>query len=95
MAETHFSGEMEVGGLMPNVNGGSPNGNSGRAHRDGQALAVGTQIRERREAQGTSLRALARECDMSPAHLSKIERGLSRPSLETLTVSCRGSTCTT
>ena len=52
---------------------------------DARAAALGAQIRERREARGISLRGLARECELSPAHLSKLERGLSRPSLEVLT----------
>ena len=42
-------------------------------------------IRRRREALGLSLRAFARQCDLSPAHLSKMERGLASPSLVTLT----------
>jgi transcriptional regulator with XRE-family HTH domain len=71
---------------MRHVNGGpSGSGSNGRASRDEQALALGMQIRQRREALGVSLRALARDCEMSAAHLSKIERGLSRPSLEMLT----------
>ena len=32
-----------------------------------------------------SLRGLARRCDLSPAHVSKVERGLASPSLEALT----------
>jgi transcriptional regulator with XRE-family HTH domain len=51
---------------------------------DERAAAVGAQVRARREARGISLRRLARECDLSPAHLSKLERGLSRPSFEVL-----------
>jgi len=68
---------------MREVSGGSPGGDSGST--DGQAVAVGMQIRQRRESRGITLRALARDCDMSPAHLSKLERGLSRPSLDALT----------
>jgi len=69
---------------MSNVDGGSP-GESAKRTTDGQALALGMQIRQRREALGITLRGLARDCEMSPAHLSKLERGLSRPSLDTLT----------
>lgn len=50
-----------------------------------EATEVGAVIRRRREARGISLRAFARQCDLSPAHVSKIERGLASPSLETLT----------
>ncbi len=50
------------------------------------ATDVGAVIRRRREARGISLRAFARQCDLSPAHVSKIERGLASPSLLTLTL---------
>ena len=70
---------------MRDVDGGPPGGGSLPTPRDRQALALGMQIRQRREALGITLRGLARECDMSPAHLSKLERGLSRPSLDILT----------
>jgi len=70
---------------MSNVDGGPPGETSKRSQTDGQALALGMQIRQRREALGITLRGLARDCEMSPAHLSKLERGLSRPSLDTLT----------
>ena len=56
----------------------------GRFDVDERAAALGAQIRLRREARGISLRGLARDCDMSAAHLSKLERGLSRPSFEVL-----------
>lgn len=49
------------------------------------ASNVGALIRERREARGISLRAFARRCGLSPAHVSKVERGLASPSLTTLT----------
>ena len=50
-----------------------------------RAKTVGAIIRRRRESRGISLRAFARQCGLSPAHVSKIERGLASPSLETLT----------
>lgn len=56
----------------------------GDRHTQGVA-DVGAMIRERREARGISLRAFARQCELSPAHVSKIERGLASPSLMTLT----------
>jgi transcriptional regulator with XRE-family HTH domain len=60
------------------------NGN-GAARDNSRAKAVGAIIRRRRESRGISLRAFARQCELSPAHVSKIERGLASPSLETLT----------
>ena len=50
-----------------------------------RAEAVGAIIRRRRQALGLTLRAFARQCDISPAHLSKVERGLASPSLAMLT----------
>ena len=50
-----------------------------------RAEAVGAIIRRRRQARGLTLRAFARQCDISPAHLSKVERGLASPSLTMLT----------
>lgn len=40
----------------------------------GEAV-VGAEVRAERERQGISLRDAARQLDMSPAHLSNIERG--------------------
>lgn len=51
---------------------------------DRGAQRRGAVLRERREALGISLRAFARQCDLSPAHVSKVERGLASPSLATL-----------
>lgn len=56
-----------------------------RDRRSEDAADVGALIRERREARGVSLRAFARQCGLSPAHVSKVERGLASPSLMTLT----------
>jgi transcriptional regulator with XRE-family HTH domain len=50
-----------------------------------RARAVGAIIRSRRQALDLTLRAFARQCDISPAHLSKVERGLASPSLDMLT----------
>jgi len=58
---------------------------SGMGVPNDRATAVGAIIRRRREARGISLRGFARQCDLSPAHVSKIERGHASPSLETLT----------
>lgn len=52
---------------------------------ESRAAAVGAIIRRRRESRGISLRGFGRQCDLSPAHLSKVERGLASPSLDTLT----------
>ncbi len=58
---------------------------NGAARDDSRARTVGAIIRRRRESRGISLRTFARQCELSPAHVSKIERGLASPSLETLT----------
>lgn len=52
---------------------------------DNCAAVVGAIIRHRRVSRGISLRGFARQCGLSPAHVSKIERGLASPSLEVLT----------
>jgi len=70
--------------LQRGVRDASPSAN-GDDGDDSRAKAVGAIIRRRRESRGISLRAFARQCDLSPAHVSKIERGLASPSLDTLT----------
>lgn len=45
---------------------------------------LGEALRARREASGLSVRAAAGRADMSPAHLSEVERGLKEPSLGAL-----------
>lgn len=45
---------------------------------------VGTRLRAVREVQGKSLRAVARAAEADPAYLSKVERGLLRPSVDLL-----------
>jgi transcriptional regulator with XRE-family HTH domain len=52
--------------------------------RDEAARRRGAVLRDRREALGISLRAFARRCELSPAHVSKVERGLASPSVATL-----------
>ena len=42
-----------------------------------------SQLRRIRQSQGRSLRSVAREAAIDPAFLSKIERGLVQPSIET------------
>lgn len=42
-----------------------------------------SQLRRDRQSQGRTLRSVAREADVDPAFLSKIERGLVQPSIET------------
>jgi transcriptional regulator with XRE-family HTH domain len=44
----------------------------------------GERLRATREAQGKSLRAVARESGVDASNLSRIERGLQRPSLDAL-----------
>lgn len=43
-----------------------------------------SHLRHVRQASGRSLRAVARAADIDPAHLSRIERGIARPSIPTL-----------
>jgi transcriptional regulator with XRE-family HTH domain len=47
-------------------------------------LRVGLRMRERREAQGLSLRALAARSRVSPSTISDIERGAKSPTISTL-----------
>lgn len=48
------------------------------------SAAVGTALRQAREASGLSMRALARLADISQPFLSQVERGTTSPSLFTL-----------
>ncbi len=47
-------------------------------------VTLGEALRARREVSGLSVRAAAERADMSPAHLSEVERGLKEPSLGAL-----------
>ncbi|MSO43947.1 MAG: XRE family transcriptional regulator [Thermoleophilia bacterium] len=47
-------------------------------------LLIGEALRARREESGLSLRAAAERANMSPAHLSEVERGIKEPSLGAL-----------
>jgi transcriptional regulator with XRE-family HTH domain len=51
---------------------------------DDEALALGTKIRERRQAKGLSLVRLAEITDLSHPFLSQVERGHARPSVTSL-----------
>lgn len=46
--------------------------------------AIGPAIRHIRREQGLTLTNLAEACDLSPSHISQIERGITSPSLSTL-----------
>jgi DNA-binding XRE family transcriptional regulator len=46
-------------------------------------------LRGVRRAQGKTLRGVARRAQVDPSHLSRIERGLATPSLDTLVAICR------
>lgn len=48
------------------------------------ASALGAEVRRRRESAGLSLRSLARMADLSPSFVSRMERGLAQPRLESL-----------
>jgi transcriptional regulator with XRE-family HTH domain len=51
-------------------------------------MSVGSKLRERRLAAGTSLRQFARELGVSPSLVSQIENGKSQPSVATLYMIC-------
>jgi transcriptional regulator with XRE-family HTH domain len=51
---------------------------------DASERDIGPQLRAEREAQGTSLRTLAKAVGISPSALSQIETGRSKPSVNTL-----------
>ncbi len=47
-------------------------------------LSLGRQVREFRQEQGMTVSDLARQSDLSPGMLSKVENGLTSPSLSTM-----------
>jgi transcriptional regulator with XRE-family HTH domain len=47
-------------------------------------MSSGRRLRATREAQGRSLRDVAREAQIDASNLSRIERGIQRPSLDAL-----------
>lgn len=51
---------------------------------DAVMSALGAEVRAARERRNVSLRAMARKLEVSPSHLSLIERGRLRPSVEIL-----------
>jgi transcriptional regulator with XRE-family HTH domain len=79
------AGAAEAATSRRRTNGAVAVSENGADRDTSRAKTVGAIIRRRRESRGISLRAFARQCDLSPAHVSKIERGLASPSLETLT----------
>ncbi len=52
---------------------------------DAASVGVGKRIRTLRHARGLTLKTLGSECGLSHPFLSQVERGVARPSLETLT----------
>lgn len=48
--------------------------------------AIGSRVRELRQARGMTLQALAAACDLSPSMLSLVERGRASPSIGSLVV---------
>lgn len=48
--------------------------------------AIGSRLRELRQARGMTLQALADACDLSPSMLSLVERGRASPSIGSLVV---------
>jgi len=57
---------------------------------DPLALAVGERIKVLREEAGLTIEKLAYETDVSKGHLSSIEKGLVRPTIQTLQVLADG-----
>lgn len=55
-----------------------------RAKIDPLALAVGQRIAQLRAEKGLTLEGLAFACEVSKGHLSSIERGRVRPTIQTL-----------
>lgn len=49
---------------------------------------IGAELRSARVSQGLSLRNLAATANVSPAHLSELERGLTEASSELISVLC-------
>jgi transcriptional regulator with XRE-family HTH domain len=56
----------------------------GRAARSGGVAGIGAPLRAARERRGLSLRELARRVGVTASHISLIETGKSRPSVDTL-----------
>lgn len=52
--------------------------------QESESPPVGERIRQLREQLGITLEKLAFECGLSKGHLSKLERGLQSPTVETL-----------
>lgn len=49
-----------------------------------ETSSTAARLRRTREAQGRSLRSVAREAGVDPSNLSRIERGVQQPSLDAL-----------
>ncbi len=58
------------------------------ASTDAQKKGLGAQLRQRRRIKNMTLSMLARQSSLSVGLLSQIERGLSSPSLKSLTQIC-------
>lgn len=54
------------------------------------APQIGERIRRIRKKEGLSLEGLALRCDMNPAYVGHIERGMRNPTLATLERICKG-----
>lgn len=67
-----------------NQSGGGPDSASDDTGEEVSDLAIGAELRRRREAKGISLRELARRVSVSASLVSQVERGLAMPSVSTL-----------
>lgn len=58
------------------------------ASADAQKTGLGIQLRQRRRVKGLTLIELSQQCGLSVGLLSQIERGISSPSLKSMTQIC-------
>lgn len=65
---------------------------TGRQRQEHPELApqIGERIRKIRKREGLSLEAFALRCEMNPAYVGHIERGMQNPTLATLERICKG-----
>ena len=68
---------------------GKAKGRQGQEHPE-LAPQIGERIRKIRKQEGLSLEGLALRCDMNPAYVGHIERGMRNPTLATLERICKG-----
>lgn len=65
-------------------------GKTRKQERPELAPQIGERIRKIRKREGLSLEAFALRCEMNPAYVGHIERGMQNPTLATLERICKG-----